>query len=119
MAITITTEEIDHEDPAFLRQRIAARVAEYKASKLESRGELLVEIQILLNRIGSIHSERAEKRTRKIERRSLWLEWVVIILILIEVVLGVLDYRERGAVQASMDKNTQVLERIERILPSK
>ena len=97
MAITITREEIEHKDEKYLRQRIEARVAEYKASSTQSRGELLVEIQILMNRIDSIHSEQTEKR-------SLFLEWVVIGLILIEVVLAGFELYGGRAVQASIDK---------------
>jgi hypothetical protein len=111
MAIQITTEEIEHKDPGYLRKRIAERVAEYKNSKNESRGELLTEIQILTNRIDSIHSERAE-------RRSLFLEIVVIILIGVEVWQGYSELKARDVAESSAKQTISVLEKLDRHLTS-
>jgi len=75
-----------------LRGRIVARIAEYNNSNNQSRGELLAEIQILTNRIDSIHSER-------VERLSLFLEWIVVALIVVEIMIGLVGYKDGQAQQ--------------------
>jgi hypothetical protein len=112
MAIQITAKEIEHKDPRYLRQRIATRVAEYNKSQNESRGELLTEIQILTNRIDSIHSERVEKR-------ALFLELVVILLILIEVWQGCNESKARKAAEDNTKRTISALEKFEQRLPSR
>jgi len=92
-----------HKDPVYLRGRIVARITEYNNSKSEGRGELLTEIQILTNRIESIHSERVEKI-------SLSLEWIVIVLIAAEILIGVVGFRDGQAQQRvlrAIESNTR------------
>lgn len=56
---------------------------------------MLPEIQILINRIDSIHSERFEKL-------SVCLELTVIVLIFVEILFGVLGYRDGQAQQRTL-----------------
>jgi len=91
----ITAEDIASKDTKYLHNEIVERLTEYKKSENRSRGELLTEIQILMNRIDSIHSERFENRSR-------FLELVVVVLIAIEVLTGVMGYIDGRAQQRAL-----------------
>jgi hypothetical protein len=110
MAIQIAREDIELKDRKELQRRILKRVEEYNNSRNEGRGELLAEIQILTGRIETLSAQ-------KTERRALFLEFIVIILIAIEVYQGSNESRAMEAVRASAEKTITVLQRIEKVLP--
>jgi hypothetical protein len=83
-----------------LRRLAADKFHQYRTNFYESAVEFLYEGQFIVQLLEGRRTAKIDVRTRKLEKTSLFLEIVIVVLIVIEVGIAVIALRDHSTVDA-------------------